>query len=144
MYLPRGMERIPFFAGVMICSCLLSGCGGASSPYQPVTGAVKFQGQPIDEGSIQFCTAGAQPVVVGGSMIRGGKYELPQTHGLAPGSYVVRITSPERIANTEKSSTEMMAPFRTRERIPAKYNTESELKIEVHADKRAEFDFDLK
>ena len=128
---------------VLLCCLPLIGCGGSANNYKAVSGAVTFQGKPVPEGAIQFCTDAKPPVVCGGAMIRDGKYQLPRDHGLAPGHYLVRITSTERIDNPDKAKNEM-APFFTRERIPAKYNSESELKVEVHPDKPTEFNFDLK
>lgn len=126
-----------------MCCLPISGCGGSGDGYRAVSGAVTFQGNLIQEGAIQFCTDSKPSVVRGGAMIRDGNYQVPREHGLVPGSYVVRISSAERIANPDKTQAEM-SPFRTRERIPAKYNTESELKIEVRADQPAQFNFDLK
>lgn len=126
-----------------LCCLFLSGCGSSGNGYQAVTGTVKFQGQPIQEGAIQFCTDSKPPIVHGGAMIRDGKYQLPRDHGLAPGNYLVRITSTERIDNPDKAKNEM-APFFTRERIPTKYNIKSELKVEVASGKPTEYNIDLK
>jgi hypothetical protein len=121
----------------------LSGCGGSDDGYQAVSGMVTFQGNLVPEGTIQFFTKGAQPVVCGGAMIRDGAYHLPREHGLAPGSYLVRINSPERIAVPGNVKDEMMAPFQTRDRIPAKFNTDSAINIKILAGTPAQFNFDL-
>jgi len=143
MSLPRMIHRICCRSFVaFMCGMPLSGCGGSANGYQAVSGAVTFQGKPVQDGAIQFCTDGAQRVVCGGAMIRDGKYQLPREHGLKPGSYLVKISSAQRIANPDKAQAEMN-PFRTRELIPAKFNTNSELKIEVRADEPAQFNFDL-
>ena len=127
----------------LLCCLPLVGCGGPENNFKAVSGKVSFQGSPVPEGAIQFCTDSASPVVSGGAMIRDGQYQLPREHGLGPGKYLVRITSTERIDNPDKAKNEM-APFFTRERIPAKYNTQSELKVVVEADKPTEFNFELK
>jgi hypothetical protein len=134
--------RFPTIAFVL----MLSGCGGAGEGG--VSGSVTFRGQPLEEGSIQFCTAGERSVPVAGARVVAGHYKVPSSHGLAPGTYVVRISSPEPIAAPPKdekaaSPFAMSAP-QTRERIPAKYNARSTLTAEVRAGERARFDFDLK
>lgn len=142
--LPKIVDRVCGLVCVVIHCCLpLSGCGGSGNGQQAVSGVVTFQGNKIPDGSVQFCTDSTPSVVRGGAMIRDGGYQVPGEHGLTPGNYIVRITSAERIDNPDKAKNEM-SPFFTRERIPAKYNTESQLKIEVRADKPTKFDFDLK
>lgn len=141
--LPRMAVRIGcLFCVAWLCCIPLPGCGRTGSSYQEVTGKVTFQGELIKEGAIQFFTDGAQPAVCGGAMIRDGNYQLPAEHGLNPGCYLVRISSAERIDNPDKAQAEM-SPFWTRERIPAKFNTESKLKIEFQAGQPAQFIFNL-
>lgn len=143
MHLTSRRRQTAVFAYVAsICSMPFIGCGGSGNDYQAVSGVVTFQGKPIQEGAIQFFTLGDQPVVCGGAMIRDGAYELPRDHGLPPGAYLVRISWPERIPIPEEEQ-DPMNPFRTRELIPAKFNTESQLKIDVRSDQPAQFNFDL-
>ncbi|MGC4003020.1 MAG: hypothetical protein QM811_07745 [Pirellulales bacterium] len=127
--------------GVLI-ACLAAGCGGSRNGFQPVTGMVTFQGETVADGTIQFYQAGPPPVMYGGAMIRNGKYELPATHGLPAGDYVVRISSPER-ANPAETDGGTMSAVAFRERIPARYNEKSELKITVQPGESTVFDFPL-
>ncbi|OAI38680.1 hypothetical protein AYO40_01615 [Planctomycetaceae bacterium SCGC AG-212-D15] len=127
---------------VSLSCALLLGCGAAGGDYQEVSGLVTFQGEPISDGSIQFLTGDTQLAPVGGSMIRDGEYLLPQDHGLKPGTYVVRISAPQRVPNPHRED-EMSPAFLSRERIPATFNTKSTLRIEVRAGEPSQFDFDL-
>jgi hypothetical protein len=128
------------FAGLVL-TLLLPGCNRDDS-YQSVSGSVTFRGEPIRAGTIQFFTLGDRPVLFAGATIARGKYVVPMDHGLKPGKYLVRISSTERLPNTEGADPSMN-PFRVRERLPSKYNTESALTIEFSAGKRGPFNFDL-
>jgi hypothetical protein len=75
-------------------------------------------------------------------MIADGKYTVPKEHGLKPGKYLVRISSTERVPNPNQTESSMN-PFRARERLPAKYNTDSILTVEVRAGEHGPFNFDL-
>jgi hypothetical protein len=73
---------------------------------------------------------------------------VPKSHGLGSGTYEVRISSGERGTDIRKQLDPEQAggePYPiARERIPARYNTKSELRIEVKASGPFTFDFDLK
>jgi hypothetical protein len=138
------IERVPpvsFLLGLLGCA-LLSGCGSSGDGYQAVSGSVTYQGERISDGTIQFFSAGEQPVLCGGAMIRDGEYRLPQEHGLKPSNYLVKISATEKLPNPDKDEV-AMNPFLARERIPSRFNTESTLTVEVQAGKRALFNFDL-
>ncbi|MGE3803419.1 MAG: hypothetical protein AB7K24_01960 [Gemmataceae bacterium] len=124
---------------LLALASFLSGCDSGQG-YQSISGIVKFQGAPVEQGRIQFFTTGENPTPQGGAMIVKGEYRVPREHGLKPGKYLVRISSPE---STGAAGADDMAPPPTRERIPSKYNTASELTVEVRAGERGEFNFDL-
>jgi hypothetical protein len=115
---------------------LMFGCGPELSG-RPVSGVVTFQGKPLENGSIQFYPAEGQPTFSGGN-IENGQYRLPAEFGLAPGKYTVRINSPE--GNAAADSLEMVD---VKERIPAKYNTESTLSADVKESGENRFDFQI-
>jgi hypothetical protein len=142
MMTSRRVLRPIFVWGVLFAYFTAAGCGGSQSGLQPISGKVTFKGVALPDGTIQFCKDGPQPVVYGGALIRNGAYELPVAHGLPPGDYVVRISSPER-TNPAANDGGTMSAVEFRERIPAKYNEKSELKIEVRADQKTVFDFAL-
>jgi hypothetical protein len=111
---------------------LLCGCSRGSTGYEAVSGSVTFEGKPLNEGTIQFFTTDEHPTAVAGANIAGGNYKVPGDHGLKPGKYLVRISSTERV-EVPPVSPHAMSSFRVRERIPARYNTESTLNMEVSA-----------
>jgi hypothetical protein len=74
-------------------------------------------------------------------MIQEGVYEVPKEHGLRPGTYLVRISSTEKDPNVKGGSA--LNPVLVRESIPASYNEESKLKVEIVTGGLRQFDFDL-
>ena len=136
--------RLVAFAAALLGALICPGCGDASRQHHEVSGWVTFKGEAVVDGTIQFFTVGEKPFLAGGAMIRDGEYRLPAEHGLKPGSYVVRISSPETVKPPTHAQHDVMnVPFLSRERIPSKFNTESILKIEVRVGEPGEFDFTL-
>lgn len=126
---------------IAILGCLSAACVGCSgSGDQGVSGSVRYQGQPVAEGVIQFYTPGDSPAPVAGAAIRNGSYEVPATQGLPAGAYLVRITSRRWVAS---NAGEQYNPFRSEETIPEKYNAQSILRIELGPRNRHKLKFDL-
>jgi hypothetical protein len=114
------------------CLLLIAGCGEPNPlGRRAVHGKITFQGKPVDYGMIQFAPEDPQRGIATGAMIGDGKYLIKQSEGLPPGSYQVMISSPDR-GKQEKVEA---APGDERtlavERIPAKYNLKTTLKLEV-------------
>jgi len=89
----------------------------------PVTGTVTLDGQPLEGVRVSFIPDGSRGST--GKTDAQGKYELrfvgPQM-GAKVGSHTVLITTSESSDDTGETS---------EERVPAKYNAESELTAEV-------------
>jgi hypothetical protein len=140
----RGGSRFCGWAGVGLLLLFGSGCGGPRN--EEVSGSVTWQGQPLDQGTIEFAPAGGQGLAANG-IIQDGRYHLLSTPGVAPGSYQVRIhsrESPLRRSNPNAPSDIELIDRKAKERIPAKYNRNTELKAEVKKGGGNTFDFDLK
>ncbi len=138
-----------FYPVILFCLAapLLAGC----DPDNPkgtlgVEGAVTFQGQPLDRGTIEFTAAGEGSATHTGAVIKDGRYSVPAHQGLSPGTYRVRISS----AKEATSGGEPEAPGMPEagaappeERIPPEYSSpESTKQITVTDDKKT-FDFDI-
>jgi len=118
---------------------LTAGCSSDRGKF-PVSGQVTFRGQPLDQGTIEF----HKPEVAGPTataMIRSGKFSIPGEQGLAPGTYRVVIRSPEVNPNSGNLMAGGQWPV-NKERIPASYNTESKVTVEV-AHKSNTFEFTI-
>jgi hypothetical protein len=121
-----------------ICLALL-GCD--TGPQRVVvTGQVKFQEQPINQGTISFFpterTQGTSVVIV---PIVEGRYEVESHGGLPLGTYTVAILGvrvPAGASNTanERTATGERPPPRIETQyIPPKYNDKTELKATIDA-----------
>ncbi|WP_152053899.1 hypothetical protein [Tautonia marina] len=126
-----------------------SGCGGGDGLQRmPIDGTVTFDGQPLEDGRIQFFPdpGNAEPIM-SGAPITSGSYSIAQVDGLVPGTYVVRISSAsgEEVAVTGEGDAQMpgLGPIHPIELIPSKYNTESTLTAEVTSSGSNTFDFSL-
>jgi hypothetical protein len=121
----------------------LAGCA-ADDGRLSVSGEISLQGAPLSHGSIEFLYTGDRKGAAGGAMIKDGKYVVPKEHGLQPGVYRVVITSPP----TSETSTEAPGMGKPRtgpppDRIPAAFNTESEVTVEVKPGQPNVFDFKI-
>jgi len=137
------MRKLLRLATVLVaCAGLMvAGCGpGNPQGRLAISGKVSFEGQPLDQGSIQFSSVDRTSGIVSGAVIHNGSYSIEAEKGLPPGKYRVRVFSGEGAGPEEMPGESTEAP---KERIPAQYNTESTLEIEVSRG-NATFDFDLK
>jgi hypothetical protein len=128
-----------------VAVALLLGCGGAEDelPREAIFGTVKFNGEPLKEGRIQF--QGSAP---GGAGIADGDYSIPKAEGLVPGKYQVLIFGAAAHAQPAPATAGMPGdtppPKKgAREPIAEKYNTKSTLTAEVRKDGPNKFDFEV-
>src|SRR5262249_5548895 len=115
--------------GLMVTFCL-AGCA-QQTPRQQISGTVYYRGKALDRGHIEFLSLGDQGGY-SGAMIKNGTFTIPAAKGLEPGTYVVKIYSPDSIPlpATAPPGLGPVAPA-PNERIAAKYNLSSELRAEV-------------
>jgi hypothetical protein len=130
---------VPLLLG---CLVLCSGCNAQGR--RALGGSVTFQDRPVDHGTITFLTTSGPPGRVGGGLIRKGRYDIPAAQGLEPGVYRVAISAPGPGGTLSPEEIAAGASAKARETLPAAYNTESTLTIEVKANGSTQFDFHLK
>ena len=132
------------FALFVASLVVVAGCApGNPQGRLPISGEVTFNGEPLEIGNISF-TAQESGGVRSGAIIRDGQYEIEKLKGLPPGEYLVRIHS----AVDAGPPDEPPPPGPTQDRpgediIPARYNIDSELTIEVKPDEERPFNFTL-
>lgn len=125
----------------MAVSLAVLGCGDPSG-RQAITGRVAYQGVDLEEGTIHFFSKNAAAGDATGAMIVKGRYTIDAAHGLPPGAYDVRISSPNYKGKRPDASQAPGAPYLAAERLPAKYNLKSELSIDVSPDSaKKDYDF---
>lgn len=122
----------------------LAGCGlGAAGTA--VTGSVTLDGEPLESGRIVFEPQGAGKMAIG--TIAQGTYQIAADQAPTPGTYLIRITA-ERPTGKNTAvvsrSLEDQAPAEQYEQyLPAKYNSRSELTLQIPQDSTGKHDFAL-
>jgi hypothetical protein len=117
---------------------------GCSSDQTTIEGAVSFDGQAVERGSITFEPVSGTGPSAGGT-IENGRYKI-DANGVTPGEMIVRISAVRPTGKKieagppERSGTlvDEVRPY-----IPAAYNEQSTLKAQVKAGKVTQ-DFALK
>jgi len=119
-----------FFAVMIAVATVGCGGGGPPSGRLPISGDVTLDGQPLDQGAIQFEPFDKTSKLNAGGVITNGKFQIATEQGLPPGKYKVVINSVPK--DTRKAEDIMNNPGEPpAERIAAKYNTESAEVVEV-------------
>jgi hypothetical protein len=137
------VKRQVFVAACVAALLSIVGCSGAPEQVG-VSGKVTFDGTPVEDGQIEF-----EPQGAGGrmafAMISGGQYATAQERGIQPGKYLVRITAsrPTGKAAEQDSFNRDATAVVNEQFIPAKYNSASDLQIEIGAAGAATHDFAL-
>lgn len=135
------MAKWVFSCAVALAVLCLTGCEDTGGKVG-ISGAVTLQGQPLDKGTIDFFEPEAMQRTAG-APIENGKYSLPAMKGLLPGKYRVKISAIEAfdISPAEYAAGKKAPP--PKERIPAKYNVQSQEFIEVQKAGKNQFDFPI-
>jgi hypothetical protein len=105
-------------------------CGCSSDPRLAVSGTVKFKGEPLDQGRIEFHPPEGKGTM-SGATIQEGRFDIPQKTGLLPASYDVRIFSYDTKGAKAPSGIPGEAGEGFKERIARKYNLDSKLTADV-------------
>ncbi len=152
---PRRARFVAVFTAVFVTGGL-PGCGSSGTgPKRAVQGRVSLAGAPVESGAIEFHLTGNGPKgLAGGAMIVGGRYSIPRSHGLLPGTYRVVILAPgepvplpalgDTISPGGGEPVTMPKEFQRYtavERIPPAYNEQSSVEVQVLADGPNQFDF---
>ncbi|HUQ68165.1 MAG TPA: carboxypeptidase-like regulatory domain-containing protein [Planctomycetaceae bacterium] len=135
---------------------LCLGCGRPAADYSTLklvnaTGTVTLDGQPLPDAVVTFDAPDGQFSY--GLTNSSGKYSLQidsEKRGVTPGEKTVRISTTRKILGLNASEGAEEGDPATKpkaavsgEKVPEKYNKNSELKITVSGDK-TQYDFDLK
>ena len=131
------------FGLVCLCCSLLVGCGGGSDfDIVPVSGKVTLDGQPLADAVVTF-----MPQATGSDRDAGptswartdaqGMYELvtateDETSGAVAGTHQVMITTAEEPQGDDERDD--VYGSSTPERVPSRYNSATQLTIDVPAE----------
>jgi hypothetical protein len=122
---------------ISLSVALVVGCGNPTGRVG-LSGSVTFRGKPVDSGTIQFRARAGTGGDAAVAAIVNGRYDIPAAHGVPPGTYEVVISSPDPNPPKIGEGYGLSA-----ERLPAKVNTATTLKVEVTARGPNQFDFPI-
>jgi hypothetical protein len=110
---------------------------------QAISGSVTLDGQPLSSGAILFEPATQETGTAVGATIRHGNFAISSREGPVPGSYRVRVYSSSGIQAPPAKGQSDRTPRPMVERLPARYNTQTELLEKVIGRHVNRYRFDL-
>jgi hypothetical protein len=116
---------------ILACLTISTGCGKSDNARAPVHGAVTLDGKPLETGSILFVPAPGVHGAVAGGAIQNGRYELTDKAEAAIGANRVEIRSARSTGKAIQYAPGTAVSREVIQLIPKRYNSESELKVEV-------------
>lgn len=136
---------------ILLLVTLLTGCGGPAGPERcAVSGAVSFDGEPIESGTITFLPEDGKGVSAGGA-IQQGRYSIDAAAGPEIGEHRVEIIGlkSEGTKTVEGVQGSAIGPSgkatvaELKMIVPAEFNTRSTLKVAIKSGPNSH-DFTLK
>ena len=118
---------------VLLAGPLLVGCQQGSRLHE-VSGQVTFDGDPVEMGEILFESPNPAIRTEAGRITK-GSYKF----NVSPGPYIVRINAIKAFPLPPGEKTVTGESVERRQFLPAKYNAESELKIDVKGATKQDF-----
>jgi hypothetical protein len=120
----RSSRYIAWFAIVAAAT----GCGGGDGVARVlVSGAVTFDGKPVEKGQIRFIPAAGTTGPITIDAINAGRYTTESTGGVPLGTHRVEITGYDAAEYANAPTGPGSPPVR--QRLPEKYNRKSELTV---------------
>lgn len=136
------MQAVSMFVVITLGCLFYTGCGKGQTT---ATGSITFDGEPVQQGTIVFESPdGKTPTA--GDQIESGRYTITGDTDMLVGPKVVRIQAyretgrkiPAGSPAPPGTMVDEIAPF-----IPAIYNNQSQLTVELTVGVVNEFNFDL-
>ena len=127
-----------------IIGCLaitIASCGKKDERFD-IRGQVTYQNEPIGEGKILFMPVDeSRPQAI--AKIVDGEYKTASPGGVFPGEYRVQVFGYRGTGKIQDLGELYGKQEQQVQYVPAKFNHETELNLQISADK-IEYDFDLK
>lgn len=127
---------------VLVWLSALTGCM-TDDGRQSLDGTVTLDGAPLAEGSILITPMAGTSGPVSGGAIQDGQFSVTSKKGVVAGHYRVEISSTQKSGNKRYDpglGTEVDEIIQI---LPARYNEQSELQLEVKEDGPNEYTFEL-
>jgi hypothetical protein len=132
-----------FSLGIVAVFC---GVGGDDPLRISVGGTISLYGKPLESGAVRFILKSyADQPHVDVSLVKDGKYAIAGSDLLVPGTYQVQIRSDAQDGIFRGRKQDIAGlPADQRVRIPARYNDQSVLEVEIPREGLSRFDFELR
>lgn len=135
-------KRVAALMGAAVGLLVTVGCD--MQPRLPVSGEVRFDGQPVEVGQIAFYPTSGTAATSVASDIHNGSFELSGPDALRSGKYRVHITAMrERKPSSHGPGFAGPSLDLPEQFIPKKYNERTTLEVEVRPEADNHFEFDL-
>jgi hypothetical protein len=133
------------FGWLLVFLVPLAGCGNQEGRFAPVSGVVLLNGKPLADASVSFTPVATEQTSYGpGSHAltdAQGRFTLKVASSNRSGALVGKHTVRLSLADTPKG--DPGGAHLTKELLPARYNSKSELTFEVPPDGTQEAKFEL-
>jgi hypothetical protein len=133
---------------VALCSFAFAGCTDEYSGRERITGSIKLKGEPIPDGAIVIFEPLEKQDTAANATVVGGSYTVPESSGLKPGKYLVRITAGD--GKTAVNPTDPDSPpgpsgsnIVSKDLVPADWNVNSKQEVTVTKGGPNKFDFNI-
>lgn len=123
---------------------VLTFVGCSRSGRVGVEGAVTLDGTPLEKGSIQFRPAAGTAGPTAGGDIANGKFSIPAERGPFAGKFTVQISSAGCTGRRVLDPRTNAMTDEYGERLPAQYNSQSQLQADVASSGVTHLEFALK
>ncbi len=132
------------FCGICIVILACFGCGKKGPQRAAASGHVTLDGQPIDQGVIQFLPVEGTVGPETGGVISKGQYDIPRERGPIVGKSRIELRASKKTGRKIQDPTGRtgVQTDETKEMFPSSFNTNSSLVREIKAEPNT-LDFDI-
>lgn len=118
---------------------------GRIDPTQSLSGTISIQGKPMNKGIVRFISLDPDKPTSYGSFVKNGRYQVPAEYGITPARYQVEFSSigaedVQHLLDTGNQEERI----EVKEEVPARFNQNSEVQIDLSSGSVLQADFDLK
>lgn len=124
-----------------LLALVLAGCGDASR--QPLQGSVTLDGRPLQAGYIRFRPEPGSSSPTAGGAVAAGTFSIDRNGGPMAGRFRVEITASRPVGRTTIDIETGERVQDLEQYLPPRYNSKSELEVEVTRRGDNTFQFDL-
>jgi hypothetical protein len=135
------MISIRYTTGLVLIALAIAAVGcGKSDGKVPIRGSVTLNGEPLEQGRIEMIPSDGKGTTTGADILD-GDFQLRSD----PGPKTVQITAQKIVGREKNYPNDPNSPEHDviEQLVPARYNTQTELKCDIKAGKNDELSFSL-